>query len=673
MALGRRQDASAPRSRAENVTDVNRRYCGKPLQVACQAKVVLQCDRRQPCAHCMRRGKTVSVLVFSRHHLLRKQDACIYEVDADRVPYAPIPTQLQDKPMNGVPQNCLEPTPATSSVVQDEFRVLGYGDDAKGTLGVLRNLGESASLLHHSQPRNGSASSQYASIVRELPSRRHMDILVQDFFKNVAWHYDIVDEAAFTHQLSEWSRLTHNQLKQGPDALPINLRSFPALLFQVLAQGLLFQPTQHDESLNDLKYTADMELSDRAADYSEAGHRLASSFRKSELTLTIVQAELMRACFEKTTGAVIEAWHTLGVAIRDAQELGLHLVGPEQTVYLRAEKPSDRELGRNVWFMLHLWDAHMAIVLGRPMSTRMSANDVPLPMSSRDSSGAPKPPQPRDVILCGYHTAYKFLQDIHDLEKMEDWRTLVDSIHDTILTNIANLPAWATAQRSRQGEPRWLSSALEIMNTNIHFVVFALHRPFVFADPGSRRKAFHSAMQILEAQTRLFDQTEPLQYKAFSLVFATFDAMVLIAAVHIRFPNELREQFPATERNLEWGLSRLNYLQARNNHLATSAFNIIQRLYRKMLAVMFPMQSLTPHHADSESGNSVGMEAEMVGVSWENTLQYDLGDVFPPQPLNELLCGGYFNETEFGPDFFDSLGNDLITDTNASETTNRDK
>lgn len=48
-----------------------------------------------------------------------------------------------------------------------------------------------------------------------------------------------------------------------------------------------------------------MELSDRAADYSDAGYRLASSFRKSELTLTIIQAELMQACFEKTIGKVI--------------------------------------------------------------------------------------------------------------------------------------------------------------------------------------------------------------------------------------------------------------------------------------------------------------------------------------------------------------------------------
>lgn len=605
-------------------------------------------------------------------HSLRKQDACLYELDGDREPLAFLPVQLHDQPINYVPQTRSEPMPS-------EFRQLGYGDNNKGTPGVIRTLDESASL--QTQPRNGPAPSQWAGIIRELPSRRHIDVLVRDFFKNVAWHYDIVDEATFTSQLSEWSRLTHTQLKQGPDAIPTALRFFPALLFQILAQALLFQSTQYDESLNDLKYAADMELSDRAADYSDAGHRLASSFCKTDLTTTIVQAELMRACFEKTTGAVTEAWHTLGVAIRDAQELGLHLIEPEPTGYSRAQWPLDRELRRNLWLILHLWDAHMATVLGRPISTRMNPSDVPLPMSSRRNSSVPGSPTPRDVILCGYHTAYKYLQDVHDLEKVKDWHVPIEIIHETIMTNIANLPAWASALRSRQGEPVWLSMALEEMCTNVHFVVFALHRPFVFAHPNSRHRALQAATQILESQARLFEQTPPLQYKAFSWVFSTFDAMVLIAAMHIRFSHELRDQFPVTKKNMEWGLDRLRCLQAQQNHLAKSAFSIIQRLYQRMLVIVTPTQTPDSSYRSAESGNFPSTEAEMAPVSWDNILQLDLRDVLPPQPLSELLhSGGYFHEFgtmdsvdqsgyrphQFGSDFaVESLVSDSITDHSA--------
>lgn len=606
--------------------------------------------------------------------MLRKQDVCLYDLDANRTPSTFLPVELQDQSTNGVLGACPGPIPPALGVVPSEFKPLGYGDSTKGTPGVLRSLGESASLLYQSPPRDCPAPSEYMSVIRELPSQRHIDILVHDFFRNVAWHYDIVDEATFMNQLVQWRRLTHDHFKRGPDALPITLRSFPALLFQVLAQALLFQPAQYNETFNDLKYAVNMELSDRAAEYSDAGRRLASSFRKSEPSLTGVQAELMRACFEKTTGAVIEAWHTLGTAIRDAQELGLHLIKPESMAYSTSEEPLDREMGRKVWLILHLWDAHMGIVLGRPMSTRMSPSDVALPMSSRDSSGNQRPPQPRDVILCGYHTAYKFLQDIHDLEKVDDWRVPVDKIHETILTNIANLPAWASVPRSRQGEPPWLSAALETMYTNVQFVVFALHRPFIFADVSSRHKAFNAAMQILESQGRLFDQTEPLQYKAFSLVFATFDAMVLVAAVHIRFPSELREQFAATRRNLELGIERLKSLQARKNVLASSAVNIVERLYRKMLAVMYPEEHFGYQQGGTDDSNFITMEAETVETNWDTIIQPDLGDVLVPQPMNELLRSGYlaqslsvsspyqtaFGQGQFGTNIMDSFGSDLM-------------
>ncbi|VUC29004.1 unnamed protein product [Clonostachys rosea] len=540
----------------------------------------------------------------------------------------------EDQPISNIPDISWNATPATSSTAGDEFARLGYARNTKATPGIIYTLGEPISPLPDSHPPNDSINRQYMGIIRELPSRRHIDILVQAFFRNVAWQYDIVDEARFASQLSQWRCLTHSQLKQAPASLPSDLRFFPALLFQVLAQALLFQPVQHDESLDDLKYAADMELSDRAADYSDAGHRLVMLFGKSELELTTVQALLMRACFEKTTGAVMEAWHTLGVAIRDAQELGLHLMKPDLTTDLGTGTPSDSEMGSKVWLVLHLWDAHMAVVLGRPMSTRVRPDDVPFPTSWSDGSDTSRPPQPRDVILCGYHTAYKFLQDIHDIEKAQDYRLLVENIHEALVTNIAHLPAWAATGRPRQGEPAWLSAALEVMLTEVNFVIFALHRPFIFSEPSSRSRAFDAAMQILESQTRLFDQTEPLQYKAFNLVFATFDSMVLLAAVHIRFPDEFTRQYITTKRNLEWGMDRLNVLKATNN-LASLASNIIQRLYQKMVAVVTP--SSEPQSTSLEGEYLAGGEVDMPEADWDLFLQLGSGNALPPRPLNELL------------------------------------
>lgn len=563
--------------------------------------------------------------------MLRKQDACYYELE-DNDARSTVPPESQS--INSVPEICWNNALATYNSTGDEFARLGYAKSTKGTPGIIHALGESASLLDDTHPRNGFSPGQYIGIIRELPSWRHIDILVQAFFKNVTWHYDIVDEVRFTNQLSQWRCLTHNQLKQAPDSLPIDLRAFPALLLQVLAQSLLFQPIQHDQSLDDLKYTADMELSDRAAEYSDSGHRLVMSLGKTQLTLTTVQALLMRACFEKTTGAVIEAWHTLGVAVRDAQELGLHLVKPESAISPGTETLSDDEMGRKLWLTLHLWDTHMAIVLGRPMSTRINPVDVPFPVSWSSDSSVSQPPQPRDVILCGYHTAYKFLQDLPELEKAPYCRLSVENIHEALITNISRLPAWAAPERPRQDEPTWLSAALEAMFTEVNFVIFALHRSFIFSEPSSRGRAFGAAMRILESQTRLFGQTEPLQHMNFSLVFATFDAMVLIAALHIRFPDEFTREYFTTKRNLEWGMDRLNVLKARNN-LASAASNIIQRLYQKMVAVA--TQCTGPQYAGIEGSDRAAEGLDISEEVWDVFLQPESANLLSPQPLNELL------------------------------------
>lgn len=585
-----------------------------------------KCDRRRPCVHCIKRGKS---------------DACLYQLIDDHMQPATLPIELEDQPNPATvtPQTRTTALSKPSTVDQTVFRQLGYANNTNGTVGIIHGLADFTSLSYNSELYDGSTANRYRRIIRQLPSRRHTDILVRAFFTNVAWHYDIVDEATFLAQLCQWNSLSYHQMMEAPDGLPADLFSFPALLFQVLALSLLFQPLNHDESLNDLKYAADMELSDRAAELSDAGQQLASSIDKSKLTLTMVQAGLMRASFEKNTGQVIEAWHSVGIAARDGQELGLHLKISEPTLHLRNVILSDHDLGCRVWLMLHLWDAHMAVVLGRPMATKVNPNDIPFPASWGCSSIVPDLPQPCDVILCGYHTAYKYLQDIHDLERRENGFLLVDRIHESILTNIANLPVWAIPQRSRSNEPTWLSAALETMFTNVHFVLFALHRPFVSSSSSSRHKAYYFATQILESQTRLFDRIESVQHKSFSLVFATFDATVLIAAIHIRFPAEFKDQFPAAKRNLEWSLDRLKLLQPTND-LASSAFNVVQQLHQKMLAVGSPTQPLPSLCRDAECDIFARSESEILQLNWDSILQPLPGNLLPNQTPNELLCDG---------------------------------
>lgn len=282
----------------------------------------------------------------------------------------------------------------------------------------------------------------------------------------------------------------------------------------------------------------------------------------------------------------------------------------------------------------------MAVVLGRPMVTNLDPSDIPFPASWIDNSSEQKQLRPRDVILCGFHTAYKYLQDIHGLEKKTNSFFLVEEIHNSILANVANLPAWATPQRSRSNEPAWLSAALEIMFTDIHFVLFALHRPFVSLSSSSRSKAYYFATEILESQARLFDRAEPLQHKSFSLVFATFDATVFIAAMHIQFPDEFTDQYPAAKRNLEWATERLKLLRSANS-LAGSAFDVIQQLYQKMLATVYPTQSPSSAGQGVEAGMFAGSEAGVFLSNWDAIL-LPVDNTIPGYTSNEAIRDGGF-------------------------------
>lgn len=538
------------------------------------------------------------------------------------------------------PQGYTDGSFTLSTVTQAAIKQLGYANDSNGTMGIISCLEDSPSLPFDSGLRHGLIETQYRSIVRGLPSWTHINFLVTAFFKDVAWHYDIVDEAIFLNQLCQWRSLSYDQLKEIPIGLTADLLSFPALLLQVLAHALLFQPLNHDESLNDLKYASDMDLSDRAVEFSDAGLHLASLVEKSKLTLTTVQAGLLRASFEKNTGKVVEAWHSIGTSIRNGQELGLHLEMATSTLDIGHHILPDHSLRRRTWLMLHLWDAHMAVVLGRPMMTKLDPSDIAFPALWNDRSSEQEPLRPRDVILCGFHTAYRYLQDIHGLEKQTNGFFLVEELHKSILANIANLPAWATPQRSRSNEPAWLSAALEVMFTNVHFVLFALHRPFVSLSPNSRSKAYYFATEILESQARLFDRTEPLQHKSFSLVFATLDATVLIAAMHIQFPDQFTDQYPAAKRNLEWALHRLKLLRSANS-MASSAFSVILQLYQKMLATAYPSQSSSSAGQGEEAEIFEGSESGAFLSNWDAILQ-PVDNMIPGYTFDETFRGGAF-------------------------------
>lgn len=483
---------------------------------------------------------------------------------------------------------------------------LGYAHDDTGTRAIMDVLGSQQTHAGSAIKPMSDVATRYKAILWLLPSDSHIDRLVRFFFAEISWQYDVVDEDVFREQLSSWRRVSYASRSNQQGLDPEN-RWFPALLFQILVQAVLHQLPGNDEFLQDLKRAPGMEPIDLATELSDAGQQILSLLESAEPTLAKVQAGLQRATFLKMTGSVIEAWRILGGAIRDAQELGLHrLYKSSRLEVWKSVEQSRLELaGRKVWLVLHLWDAHMGVVLGRPMITKLDPSTVPFPchgVHGDDGVSGVQQVTPFDMILCGYHAAYKHLQDIHSLDPSKsDALETVGRIHTAVLAGIDHMPQWArSTSLLHDYKSPWLPAGRETLVTEINFTLLALHRPFIFAQPRNRKEALKAAVQVLQSQRRLFCAVDPRKFPSFNLVFATFDATVVVVAIFVLFPKENQERLQDSLQCVEWAVDRLRAMKIQST-LAASAYTAIYELYEKLLA---SISGVAASHVPPQSSKS---------------------------------------------------------------------
>lgn len=227
---------------------------------------------------------------------------------------------------------------------------------------------------------------RYKGLIRQLPSRSFIDRLVDIFMKEYNWQYYFVDPDIFDRQLEEWNALPFSIFSSdGPHGIPPDLRVFPAVLFQVVAAALLVVPEELAEEFAALKYAANMTYEDLACDYSESGASIVSLLGKTGLSVTTVQAEFLRASFLKFTAGVTESvrsplhpftgfgspghlstsltliwqWHMVAIAIRDAQELGMH----RDSLDPKPASPKVEDVLQNQWSIERRRKMYMVLAL----------------------------------------------------------------------------------------------------------------------------------------------------------------------------------------------------------------------------------------------------------------------------------------------------------------------
>ncbi|KAK4205793.1 hypothetical protein QBC40DRAFT_2238 [Triangularia verruculosa] len=500
-----------------------------------------------------------------------------------------------------------------------------FGYSGAGTLGFLRKIEESTTGDENLPPPPGQPSihdqtapsisdgltrEKYKSLIRQLPARVHIEKLVDIYFREFNWQYYALDRTLFDNLLAQWYTLPFSLLSQGgPSQIPLSLRPFPGLLFNIIAIALLTLSSD-DKEFEGLLYAGlNMTFEDLASDYSESGLQVLQVLGKRSMTLTTVLAGFARASFLKYVGLVTESWHAIGGAIRDAQEIGLHRDSldpkppPGATLQEVLEVQWEVQRRRKIWMTLVVWDVHMAGVLGRPTTINLTAVPPSLPVDVKgDSPGASpsgelmpivergenEPPTPLTRALWAYHIMAP-MREILELEKEgacpRDFGR-VDRLHEEVVSIESKTPSFFRLENpdtrwDDKEDCYWLPLARVILPQLSSFELMALHRPYIFTRPKSRTEALKASLGMLNAQRLHFMALRPALYKTFALFFGTFDAIVLMAAIYILFPREHPELVQSALQHFQWAVERFEAMSERNA-LAKAALGVLHAIHLRL-------------------------------------------------------------------------------------------
>ncbi|KAK4155044.1 OMPdecase-domain-containing protein [Chaetomidium leptoderma] len=628
-----------------------------------------QCDRKFPCTNCVSRNK---------------QGACRYDTGA--------PTAKE----HGRPA-IITTTTGPSSTPKDDVSIkdhdhqppppsrvvtFGYANTGASTLGFLHHIETTPSTTTttpNAQPLTSTLTSdtttpgtaqcpsirdRYRSLVRQLPPRNAIEKLADVYFADFNWQYDVLDRDVFDAHLAAWYRLPLGSLLSsssssssssassgsrfecgGLAGLDAELNAWPAVVFQVCAVALLVLDEDEaaaaaaaDEGgFEGLKYAGGMSFEDLARDYSDCGVEVMGLLGKRGMGLNTVLAGLLRGKWLKYIGLVTEAWHAIGAAIRDAQEIGLHRdsLDPKPRAGAGAEAVLENQWviqrRRKTWMTLVSWDVHMASVLGRPTATNLCIAEPSLPVDApvpKDRSTTPilprsenDPPTPLTRLLWGYNIA-RPLKEILDMEKdgpcPKDFAR-VERLHSELLELDARTPPCLRLENpdtrfDALPECHWLPLARVVLPQVLTFELMALHRPYIFTRPRSRTEALKASLDMLHAQRLHFMALRPQMYKIFSLFFGTFDAIVLMASIYILFPKEHPDLVHNALQHFHWAVERFEAMSGRNP-LAKAALGVLRaiclRLKKSLGLSSQALQQMlasgtTPSSTSPASGRSTG-------------------------------------------------------------------
>ncbi|KAK4233006.1 fungal-specific transcription factor domain-containing protein [Achaetomium macrosporum] len=316
-----------------------------------------KCNRQWPCSHCQDR-RIAHLCRFSGglgtqkpRNTAESQIATITATATEQLPAGSTLTSSQE--------NVPSPVGAASAV-----RALGY---------VRSGMFQVITAFDASVDRSGAVLKLPEHVLqasRAVPPRPYTDMLVENFFDNVNYHYGILHQPSFMDAYADWWSLRREPQNRRTIALT-------CLVLRICANSTQFLP---HNAVSQLEAELGDSIDHLSANYQSAAETLSDFLPPGAGGLVNAQQLFLGSTWLKAEANFVMSWHALGTAVREAQELGIH-------VDATTDEMSDieREMRRRLWCALFTWDKFMTAAFNRPPMIQ-AGTSIPLPNPSLDRS-----------------------------------------------------------------------------------------------------------------------------------------------------------------------------------------------------------------------------------------------------------------------------------------------
>ncbi|KAF5977038.1 hypothetical protein FBULB1_6708 [Fusarium bulbicola] len=312
---------------------------------------------------------------------------------------------------------------------------------------------------HHQAILDASADSQLRNALRFLPAKPQLDALIEAFFSNVNHHYNFIHPPAFIRQYVNWSCRS-----QQPCLQDLQLTT---LIFMMCACV-----TQHLDIDAQTKLGIHLTQSpkDVSKAYHDAGTRLAEAIPAGSYHLVNLQWKVLSICWFKGEAKFTEAWHTIGLTVQEAYELGLHKSRHE------ARQDIEVQIGRRAWRVLYCWNWQLSSILGRPFIM----NDIDSEPEQPDlkASAAPTPTLHTKLqyqLISSLARRWQTPQNINSATKVREYKAMVEH-------HVSSFPAVfspSNPDTSKDTEWPWVVTHRYYVQTMAYFMILQPYKAYL--------------------------------------------------------------------------------------------------------------------------------------------------------------------------------------------------